>query len=50
MMTRLDIEDPQEAGGHAIACGATLAEYQPQGHVRVYTDPVGHPFCLWVAE
>jgi catechol 2,3-dioxygenase-like lactoylglutathione lyase family enzyme len=52
MMTHLDIEvqDLQQAGQHAIACGAALAEYQPQENVRVYTDPAGHPFCLWVAE
>ncbi len=51
MMTHLDIEvqDLQEAGAHAIACGATLAGYQPQQNVRVYLDPAGHPFCLWVA-
>jgi catechol 2,3-dioxygenase-like lactoylglutathione lyase family enzyme len=52
MMTHLDIEvqDLQEAGAHATACGAALAEYQPQQNVRVYLDPAGHPFCLWVAE
>jgi hypothetical protein len=33
-----------------VACGATLAEFQPQAHVRVYLDPEGHPFCLWVAS
>lgn len=31
----------------AIALGATLAEWQPQEHVRVMLDPVGHPFCLF---
>jgi catechol 2,3-dioxygenase-like lactoylglutathione lyase family enzyme len=52
MMAHLDIEvqDLREAGQHAIACGAALADYQPQQNVRVYTDPAGHPFCLWVAE
>jgi catechol 2,3-dioxygenase-like lactoylglutathione lyase family enzyme len=51
MMVHLDIEveDLDAAGRHAIACGATLAEFQPQDHVRVYLDPAGHPFCLWVA-
>ena len=29
-----------------VALGATLAEHQPQEHVRVLLDPVGHPFCL----
>lgn len=49
MMMHLDIEvdDLAAAGAHAVAAGATLAEYQPQEKVRVYLDPVGHPFCLW---
>jgi predicted enzyme related to lactoylglutathione lyase len=51
MMVHLDIEvdDLDAAGAHAVAAGATLAEYQPQDDVRVYLDPAGHPFCLWVA-
>jgi len=50
MMMHLDIEvdDLEAAGAHATAAGATLAEFQPQEHVRVYLDPAGHPFCLWV--
>ena len=28
--------------------GASVADYQPQDHVRVMVDPVGHPFCLYV--
>jgi catechol 2,3-dioxygenase-like lactoylglutathione lyase family enzyme len=49
MMVHLDIEvdDLDAAGAHATAAGATLAEFQPQRHVRVYLDPAGHPFCLW---
>ncbi|WP_283138851.1 VOC family protein [Rhizohabitans arisaemae] len=49
MMMHLDIEvgDLDTAGAHALAAGATLAEYQPQDDVRVYLDPAGHPFCLW---
>jgi catechol 2,3-dioxygenase-like lactoylglutathione lyase family enzyme len=52
MMIHLDIEveDLEAAGAHAVAAGATLAEYQPQDHVRVYLDPAGHPFCLWVPD
>ena len=52
MMMHLDIEvdDLETAGAHAIAQGATLAEFQPQENVRVYFDPVGHPFCLWIPE
>ena len=50
MMLHLDIEvdDLDEAGAHAIAQGAVLAAFQPQDDVRVYLDPAGHPFCLWV--
>jgi catechol 2,3-dioxygenase-like lactoylglutathione lyase family enzyme len=50
MMMHLDIEvdDLETAGAHAVAEGATLAEFQPQEKVRVYLDPAGHPFCLWV--
>ena len=50
MMMHLDIEvdDLDAAGAEAIEAGATLAEFQPQQHVRVYLDPAGHPFCLWV--
>jgi catechol 2,3-dioxygenase-like lactoylglutathione lyase family enzyme len=50
MMMHLDIkvDDLDIAGAHAVAEGAVLAEYQPQEKVRVYLDPAGHPFCLWV--
>jgi predicted enzyme related to lactoylglutathione lyase len=52
MMLHLDIEvdDLEAAGAHAVAQGATLAEFQPQEHVRIYLDPAGHPFCLWIPE
>ena len=50
MTAHLDIEvaDLDAAGAHAEASGAVLAEHQPQEDVRVYLDPAGHPFCLWV--
>jgi catechol 2,3-dioxygenase-like lactoylglutathione lyase family enzyme len=50
MMLHLDIEvdNLDAAGAHAVAAGAVLADYQPQDDVRVYLDPAGHPFCLWV--
>jgi catechol 2,3-dioxygenase-like lactoylglutathione lyase family enzyme len=50
MMAHLDIkvDDLETAGAHAVAAGATLADFQPQPDVRVYLDPAGHPFCLWV--
>jgi hypothetical protein len=50
MMVHLDIEvdDLELAGTHAVSVGAVLAGFQPQADVRVYLDPAGHPFCLWV--
>ena len=50
MQMHLDIEvdDLETAGAEAVAAGAVLADYQPQEEVRVYLDPAGHPFCLWV--
>jgi catechol 2,3-dioxygenase-like lactoylglutathione lyase family enzyme len=50
MMGHLDIavEDLEAAGAHAVAVGAVLARHQPQQDVRVYLDPAGHPFCLFV--
>jgi len=52
MMVHLDIEvdDLDAAGAHAVAAGAVLAEYQPQDDVRVYLDPAGHPFCLFLRD
>jgi catechol-2,3-dioxygenase len=50
MQVHLDIavEDLAAAGAHAIAAGAVLAGHQPQDDVRVYLDPAGHPFCLFL--
>jgi catechol 2,3-dioxygenase-like lactoylglutathione lyase family enzyme len=50
MMVHLDIEvdDLDVAQSHAIAAGATLADYQPQDDVRVLLDPAGHPFCVFL--
>ena len=50
MQLHLDIavDDLTVAGAHAEAAGATLAEFQPQDDVRVYLDPAGHPFCLFL--
>lgn len=42
------VEDLDAACEHAVSCGATLAAFQPQDDVRVFLDPVGHPFCLYV--
>ena len=50
MMIHLDIEvdDLDIAGAHAVDAGAVVAEYQPQEGVRVFFDPAGHPFCLFL--
>jgi catechol 2,3-dioxygenase-like lactoylglutathione lyase family enzyme len=50
MMIHLDfhVDDLDVAGTHAIEAGAVLAEFQPQDDVRVYLDPAGHPFCLFL--
>ena len=50
MMAHLEIrvDDLVAAVAHALAAGATLAEFQPQDDVRVCLDPDGHPFCLYL--
>lgn len=52
MMGHLEIRVDDLAAGsaHAQACGASLAEHQPQDDVRVHLDPDGHPFCLYHPE
>jgi hypothetical protein len=42
------VNDLESGEAHALAVGATLAAYQPQDGVRVFLDPAGHPFCLFV--
>jgi catechol 2,3-dioxygenase-like lactoylglutathione lyase family enzyme len=46
----VQVDDLTSALDHALACGARLADHQPQDDVRVCLDPAGHPFCLWVEE
>ncbi len=50
MQVHLDIlvEDLDAAVRHASEAGAVQAEYQPQDGVRVFLDPAGHPFCLFL--
>ena len=50
MSAHLDIQvaDLEEAGEYAEKAGATKADFQPQDDVRVYLDPDGHPFCLYL--
>ena len=40
------VGDLDAAVTEAVALGATLADHQPQAHVRTLLDPAGHPFCL----
>lgn len=49
MQLHLDllVDDLAAACAHAGSVGARLAGFQPQDDVRVYLDPVGHPFCLF---
>ena len=42
------VEDLVAASAWAVSCGATLAATQPQDDVRVFFDPAGHPFCLFL--
>jgi len=48
MMAHLDIavEDLEAGVVWALEAGARLADCQPQAHVRVMLDPVGHPARL----
>jgi catechol 2,3-dioxygenase-like lactoylglutathione lyase family enzyme len=50
MSVHLDIwvDDLEQAGAHAEKAGAVRAEFQPQDDVRVFLDPAGHPFCLFL--
>lgn len=50
LMAHLEIrvDDLNAGSAHAQACGATLADFQPQEDVRVHLDPDGHPFCLYL--
>ncbi len=44
------VGDLDEAVAEAVELGATVAESQPQDHVRVMFDPAGHPFCLCIEQ
>lgn len=43
----IGVDDLEAAVKWAVEAGATVAEQQPQEHVRVMLDPHGHPFCLF---
>ena len=40
------VTDLNAGEAHALAAGATKADFQPGTTFRVFLDPVGHPFCL----
>jgi catechol 2,3-dioxygenase-like lactoylglutathione lyase family enzyme len=42
------VDDLAAAVEWAVACGAVVADVQPQERVRVMRDPDGHPFCLYL--
>ncbi|MEU5694556.1 VOC family protein [Actinosynnema sp. NPDC020468] len=50
MQLHLDIEvdDLDAACDLARSLGARPATHQFQDDVRVWLDPAGHPFCLWI--
>jgi catechol 2,3-dioxygenase-like lactoylglutathione lyase family enzyme len=52
MQLHLDIEvdDLGIEVDRAVQLGASVADVQPQQHVRVLLDPAGHPFCMFVDE
>ncbi len=46
-----DVPDLDEGEQRAIALGETKSEHQPDpSNFRVFTDPVGHVFCLCIAD
>ncbi|MFE6041069.1 VOC family protein [Streptomyces sp. NPDC056452] len=46
--TDLQVDDLEVETERACALGATLEEHQPHEGVRVFRDPHGHPFCLFL--
>ena len=42
------VQDLTKATEWAVAQGAVLADFQPQEDVRVFFDPSGNPFCLFL--
>jgi catechol 2,3-dioxygenase-like lactoylglutathione lyase family enzyme len=44
----IQVDNLDSAVEWAEACGARLADSQPQEHVRVMIDPDGQPFCLYL--
>jgi len=51
LQTHIDlaVDDLAAAVEWALRSGARIADFQPQDDVRVMLDPIGHPFCLFLA-
>jgi len=45
-----EVDDLDAAERQVLALGARKAGFQPYDGWRVYLDPVGHPFCLVLAD
>ena len=46
----LAVDDLDAGEAEALVLGARLAEHQPGTTFRVFYDPIGHPFCLVLAD
>jgi catechol 2,3-dioxygenase-like lactoylglutathione lyase family enzyme len=44
----IQVDDLDEGQAFALAVGARLSDVQFEDDVRIFFDPVGHPFCLFV--
>lgn len=44
----LQVTDLEKATAQAVAAGAVMASEQFLDGVRVFLDPAGHPFCLFL--
>jgi len=45
-----EVDDLDEGERHVLSIGARKPDHQPGETFRVYLDPVGHPFCLVLAN
>ena len=46
----LMVDDLDVGETEVLELGATKHEHQPGTSFRVFLDPAGHPFCLYLAE
>ena len=45
-----DVDNLDIGEAAVLALGATKAASQPADNWRVYLDPAGHPFCIFVSQ